>query len=145
VVQARLVGIRKEYEEAALEARPLPPLTVFVNASSVWGAAASAEAEGAQKAPSVRLQGGADYGLPAGASVGATVHYVDAFSVRAGPYAGPVDRYALLDLRAGTPVPSVPGLHLILTVKNALGNEHREFAGAPKLGRFVTVRLTYAP
>ena len=131
--------------EAALEARPLPPLTVFVNASSVWGAAASAEAEGAQKAPSVRLQGGADYGLPAGASVGATVHYVDAFSVRAGPYAGPVDRYALLDLRAGTPVPSVPGLHLTLTVKNALGNEHREFVGAPNLGRFVTVRLTYAP
>ena len=48
-------------------------------------------------------------------------------------------------LRAGTPVPSVPGVHLTLTAKNVLGNEHREFVGAPELGRFVTVRLTYAP
>ena len=132
--------------EVALEARPRPSLTTFVNASSVWDdAASSAEPEAALEAPSFRLQGGADYGLPAGASVGATVHYVDAFPVRAGPYVGPVDRYALIDLRAGTPVPSVPGAYLTLTAKNVLGNEHREFIGAPELGRFVRVRLTYAP
>ena len=65
--------------------------------------------------------------------------------LRAGPYVGPVDRYALIDLRAGTPVPSVPGAYLTLTAKNVLGNEHREFVGAPELGRFVRVRLTYAP
>jgi iron complex outermembrane receptor protein len=48
-----------------------------------------------------------------------------------------------LDARLGYSFESVPGLRANLTVKNVLNNEHREFVGAPELGRFFMTRLTY--
>jgi len=77
------------------------------------------------------------------ASVGAAAHHIEEFPVRYGPYAGAVDTYMLLDLRARAAVPSVPGLTVNVTAKNALDNHHREFVGAPALGGMLTVRLTY--
>lgn len=97
----------------------------------------------ALNAPATTVKAGVDYGLPAGFSVGMTGQYVDRFPVRWGPYVGDVDAYSLVDLRAGYRVPSVPGLRIDLTVKNALGTEHREFVGAPEIGRMVRGRLTY--
>jgi iron complex outermembrane receptor protein len=97
----------------------------------------------ALNAPAFKTKGGVDYGLPAGFSVGATVHYVDGFPVRSGPYVGDVEAYTLLDVRAAYNVPVVPGLRLTLTGKNVLDNRHREFVGAPPLGRMLMGRLTY--
>ena len=97
----------------------------------------------ALNAPSFKVKGGFDYGLPAGFSVGTTVHYVDGFPVRTGPYVGNVESYTLLDVRAGYNIPAVPGLNLTLTGKNVLDNRHREFVGAPPLGRMLMARLTY--
>jgi iron complex outermembrane receptor protein len=54
-----------------------------------------------------------------------------------------VDSYFLLDARLGYSFESIPGLSANLTVKNVLNNEHREFVGAPELGRFFMTRLTY--
>ena len=97
----------------------------------------------ALNAPAFKTKGGFDYGLPAGFSVGATVHYVDGFPVRSGPYVGDVQSYTLLDVRAAYNVPAVPGLSLTVTGKNVLDNRHREFVGAPPLGRMLMGRLTY--
>jgi len=97
----------------------------------------------ALNAPAFKTKGGFDYGLPAGFSVGATVHYVDGFPVRSGPYVGKVEAYTLLDVRAGYNIPAVPGLNLNLTGKNVLDNRHREFVGAPALGRMLMARITY--
>ncbi len=97
----------------------------------------------ALNAPSFKTKGGFDFGLPAGFSVGVTVHYVDGFPVRSGPYVGDVEAYTLLDVRADYNVPAVPGLRLTLTGKNVLDDRHREFVGAPPLGRMLMGRLTY--
>jgi len=130
--------------EAALEAHPTSVLTAFANVSYASDDSfTSADPDVALSSPSFKLRGGVDYGLPAGFSVGTTAHYVDAFPVRAGPYVGTVDSYTLLDVRLRSTVPSVPGLSANVTAKNVLGNEHREFVGAPALDRMLTVRLTY--
>ena len=105
---------------------------------------ASTDSDVALNAPAFKLRGGADYdGRPAGFLVGATAHYIDAFPVRTGPYVGTVDSYALLDMRLRSTVPSVPGLSANVTAKNVLGNAHREFVGAPALGRMIIARLAY--
>ncbi|MFB6272290.1 MAG: TonB-dependent receptor domain-containing protein [Salinibacter sp.] len=121
-------------------------LTMFGNTSVVSDD--SFEGSGrrpiALNAPAFKVKGGFDYRLPRfDASIGATAHYVDDFPVRYGPYTGTVSSYSLLDVRARAAIPSVPGLSVNLTAKNVLGNEHREFVGAPALGRMVIARLTY--
>lgn len=97
----------------------------------------------ALNAPASTVKAGVDHGLPAGFSVGATGQYVNGFPVRWGPYVGTVDAYSLLDVRLGYRVPSIPGLRFDLTVKNVLDTEHREFVGAPSIGRMFIGRLTY--
>ena len=130
--------------EASLEAYPTPVLTAFANVSYASDEHfPSADPDVALNAPGVKLRGGVEYGVPAGVSVGATAHYVASFPVRTGPYVGTVDSYTLLDVRAGAPVPSVPGLNVNVTARNVLGTDHREFVGAPELGRMVVARLIY--
>jgi iron complex outermembrane receptor protein len=98
----------------------------------------------ALNAPSFKFKTGADYEFSSiGLSIGATGNYVEGFPVETGPYVGEVESYFLLDARLGYSFESVPGLRANLTVKNVLNNEHREFVGAPELGRFFMTRLTY--
>jgi len=137
--------------DASIEADLTETLTAFTNVSFVSDDFFDNEELGesdeslslALNAPAFKMKGGFDYGLPAGFSVGTTVHYVDGFPVRSGPYVGDVKSYTLLDVRATYNIPSVPGLNLSLTGKNILDNRHREFVGAPALGRMLMVRLTY--
>ena len=65
------------------------------------------------------------------------------FDMRSGVFAGPVDSYHVLDLTAGYQLPFQPNARLELTVYNALNNLHREFVGAPELGRLALVRVKY--
>ncbi len=65
------------------------------------------------------------------------------FDMRSGVFAGPVDAYDILDLTAGYQLPFQPNARLELTVYNALNNLHREFVGAPELGRLALVRVKY--
>jgi iron complex outermembrane receptor protein len=60
-----------------------------------------------------------------------------------GVYAGHVESYVLIDLLAGAEVPWVVGLRATLAAENVLDDRHREFVGAPELGRLVTGRLHY--
>jgi iron complex outermembrane receptor protein len=99
----------------------------------------------ALNAPTFKAKGGADYRFDdLGLSVGASGNYVEGFPVETGPYVGEVDSYFLLDARLGYDFSALPGLRATLTVKNALNNEHREFVGAPALGRLIMGRLTYS-
>jgi iron complex outermembrane receptor protein len=99
----------------------------------------------ALNAPSFKAKGGFNYSFANnGLSIGASSNYVQGFRVETGPYVGQVDDYFLIDANLGYEFENtVPGLSANLTVKNVLNNEHREFVGAPELGRFFMTRLTY--
>ncbi len=85
------------------------------------------------------------YSVPGGPSFQLAGRYVQGFIVRSGPYNGRVDDYFLLDAGIGYDFGrQVPGLRLDVTVQNALNHMHREFIGAPKMGRLGLARLTYS-
>jgi outer membrane receptor for ferrienterochelin and colicins len=88
---------------------------------------------------------GVKYRAPSGLSVNASVRYTDGFPIRSGPYSGDLPSYTLVDLGFGFDLSStVPGLSVDLGLNNALDNGHREFVGAPQLGRMAIARLTYS-
>ena len=97
----------------------------------------------ALNAPSFKVKSGFGYDFENGFSFGAAANYVEGFPVETGPYVGSVEEYFLLDLRAGYRFPQIPGLRLNVSAQNVLDNEHREFVGAPALGRTIFGRLTY--
>ncbi len=96
----------------------------------------------ALNAPSFKLKLGGQYRWPAGISVNASGRYTKGFPVISGPYVGDVQSYFLLDTSVGYAFNT--GLRADLGVSNLLNSDHREFVGAPKLGRVATARLTYS-
>ncbi len=68
----------------------------------------------------------------------------DAFPVLSGVYAGDVESYSVVDLGFGLRLGTAPRTTLSVTVENALGSVHREFLGAPRLGRLALARLSVA-
>lgn len=98
----------------------------------------------ALNAPTLKGRLGFNYKLDAGLSFNASGRYTEGFPVRSGPYVGDVDSYFLLDVGMGYDLASyAPGLRFDLGVSNALDNRHREFVGAPQLGRMAMAKLTY--
>ncbi len=99
----------------------------------------------ALNAPTFKTKLGGSYSLPGGLSLNASARYTEGFPVRSGSdYIGDVDSYFLVDLGAGYDFSSsINGLRLDFTIQNLLNNEHREFIGAPQLGRMGLARLTY--
>jgi len=69
--------------------------------------------------------------------------FSDGFEMRSGVFAGAVEAYHVLDVTTGYQLPFQPNARLELTVYNALNNLHREFVGAPELGRLALVRVRY--
>lgn len=99
----------------------------------------------ALNAPALKVKGGFAYSIPRGLSFNASGRYTEGYPVRSGPYVGDVESYFLLDLGAGYDFDRyVPGLRFDITVQNVLNNEHREFIGAPQIGRLALARLTYS-
>ncbi len=95
-------------------------------------------------APRFKVKAGMDYSVPRGLRFGAALRHIDGFRIRSGPYEGDLPAYTLLDVNAGYDLSSwTPGLRLDVTVLNALNERHREFIGAPRLGRLAMARLTY--
>ncbi|RMH89552.1 MAG: TonB-dependent receptor [Calditrichaeota bacterium] len=106
----------------------------------------------ALNAPTFKAKGGFSYDVSPEFTVGASGRFVKGFPVQSGPYVGGrdeppfkdtnpgVEDYFLLDLN-GSYHP-VPGLQLDVMVLNALNDAHREFVGAPKLGRSILARVT---
>lgn len=67
--------------------------------------------------------------------------YVDQFPMNSGVYVGTVDSYALMDLNVAYAIPSLRSLEVALAASNVFDDRHREFVGAPELGRLVVVRV----
>jgi len=110
----------------------------------------------ALNAPTLKVKAGGSYSMPSGLSANISGRYVEGFPVASGPYVGGlpapygtgeggVESYFLLDLGATYDFTrTIPGLELGVQVQNVLGNEHREFLGAPELGRMALARLMYS-
>ena len=65
------------------------------------------------------------------------------FPMNSGVYIGDVEGYGVVDLGVGWRVPFQPNARLSLSASNVLNNMHREFVGAPELGRLVLARVRY--
>ena len=70
---------------------------------------------------------------------------VEGFPVNSGIFIGEVDSYGLFDLNAGVDLPGESGIRLALTVQNLFNNKHREFVGAPEVGRLALFQVKYFP
>ncbi|MEZ4699989.1 MAG: TonB-dependent receptor [Rhodothermales bacterium] len=99
----------------------------------------------ALNAPTFKGKFGGSYRMPSGLSLNASGRYTKGFPVRSGSdYIGNVEDYFLLDLGAGFDFGrTVQGLRVDFTIQNLLDNAHREFVGAPLIGRMGIARLTY--
>lgn len=66
---------------------------------------------------------------------------VSSFPVNSGVYTGRVDSYAVLDAGFVFPLPVMSRLKVTVDAYNLFDMRHREFTGAPELGRLLAVRL----
>ncbi len=99
----------------------------------------------ALNAPALKAKGGFYYAPQTGFTVGASGRYTEGFPVQSGPYVGTVEDYFLLDVSAGYGFARYfRGARIDVTVLNVTDNRHREFVGAPAMGRMGSVRLTYS-
>lgn len=99
----------------------------------------------ALNAPTYKSKLGFNYSVPFGISFNAAGRYVKGFPVLSGPYVGDLDNYFLLDIGGGYDLGRyAPGLRFDLLIQNILDNDHREFIGAPKIGRLAMARLSYS-
>jgi len=68
--------------------------------------------------------------------------YIEGFPHESGAFVGEVQTYTVLDLNFGYDLPFSKGTRWSINALNILDNEHREFIGAPILGRLILTRLT---
>lgn len=78
-----------------------------------------------------------------GLSAEAQARFVSEFVMNSGVFVGTVESYALVDANVEYRLPWTTGASLGVTAYNLFDNEHREFVGAPELGRIVMARLRY--
>lgn len=79
----------------------------------------------------------------AGYSVDGRFRMSGGFPMNSGVYIGDVDGYGVVDLGVGWRLPFQPNARLSLSASNVLNNKHREFIGAPELGRLLLARVRY--
>jgi outer membrane receptor for ferrienterochelin and colicins len=79
-----------------------------------------------------------------GFEIGARGRYTDGFIMNSGVYVGDVDSYLVFDSNLAYRIPRYEGLLFSLTVNNMLGSRHREFVGAPEIGRLALFKLQYS-
>lgn len=79
----------------------------------------------------------------AGYTAGARVRFNAGFPMNSGVYQGDVEAYQVVDASIGYRLPFQPGTHVSLTANNILNNLHREFVGAPEIGRMLLLRVRY--
>ena len=79
-----------------------------------------------------------------GLTAGARYRHNGGFQMVSGIFNGYVNAYNLVDITVGYDIPGVKGLRAVLTVDNILDFRHREFVGAPDIGRFGSLRASYS-
>ena len=105
----------------------------------------------ALNAPTLKMGLGAEYQFPFGLSLKANVRTVNDFTVISGPYQGEVDGYTVIDSGIGYDFGrQITGLRFDLTAQNlvtfvdgSMVKTHREFIGAPQVGRIVMARILF--
>ena len=96
-------------------------------------------------APRFKARVGTTYQSSRGLSLNVAGRYTEGYRVESGPYIGDIGDAFVLDAGMGYDFArTIPGLRLDVTVQNALDNDHRQFIGAPKIGRLALARLTYS-
>lgn len=70
--------------------------------------------------------------------------YVDGFQMASGRWAGNIPAYTIFDVSIAKDLPFSPNTRFTLSAENVLDKKHREFVGAPKMGRMVLVRLIHS-
>ncbi len=68
--------------------------------------------------------------------------YVEGFPMKAGVYIGDVQTYTIFDVNLAYNLPFTKNTRVTLSGLNLFDKKHREFIGAPILGRLVLARLT---
>ncbi len=71
------------------------------------------------------------------------IRVTDGFPMNSGAYIGDVDGYGVIDASIGYRIAALPAAQISLSANNLLNNVHREFVGAPEIGRLVVTRLRY--
>ncbi|MBX2819846.1 MAG: TonB-dependent receptor [Rhodothermaceae bacterium] len=105
----------------------------------------------ALNAPTFKMGMGAEYQFPFGLSLRASGRAVNEFIVITGPFEGMVDDYVVFDAGVGYDFGrQITGLRIDLTAQNLLTfvngksvSTHREFVGAPQIGRIVMARALF--
>ena len=77
----------------------------------------------------------------AGLSLQGRVRMTGEFPMNSGVYRGQVDAYSVVDASISYRLPFQPGTRVSLTANNVLDNMHREFVGAPEVGRLLLLRV----
>ena len=67
----------------------------------------------------------------------------DGFPMNSGVYIGDIEGYSVIDASIGYRLPFQPGTQVSLTANNVLDNLHREFVGAPEIGRLLLFRVRH--
>lgn len=105
----------------------------------------------ALNAPAFKATGGFDYQFPRGFSFRMSSRHISEFPVISGPFTGIIENYTVIDAGLGYDFGRfVSGLRFDVTAQNLLtfvnGKPkamHREFAGAPKVGRIAMARMVF--
>jgi len=96
----------------------------------------------ALNAPDFKFKIGGQYQRKNGISMSVSGRYNKGFPVIAGQYVGDVKSYTVIDLGIGYAFHQT-GIRADLGISNVLNSNHREFVGAPRLGRVASLRITY--
>ena len=78
-----------------------------------------------------------------GFSAQGRIRVTDGFPMNSGVYIGNVEGYGVLDAGLGYRLPFQPSTQVSLSANNILNNMHREFVGAPEIGRLLMFRVRY--
>lgn len=78
-----------------------------------------------------------------GLTLDARARFQEAFPMNSGAFVGDVDGYTVVDANVQYRLPNFPGASVGLTAYNLLDNDHREFVGAPEIGRLLFFRAMY--
>ncbi len=102
----------------------------------------SEDLELALNAPGFKFKLGGQYQRESGISLTASGRFTKGFPVIAGQYIGEVASYMIIDAGVGYAMHKT-GIRADFGVNNLFNSNHREFVGAPRLGRVAALRLTY--
>ena len=96
----------------------------------------------ALNAPGFKVKLGGQYRHRSGFSVNASGRFTEGFPMISGQYVGQVQSYTVIDIGVGYAI-NQTGIRADLGISNLFDSDHREFVGAPRLGRIANARLTY--